>query len=371
MSDVVVDLPDLRRAAPGVEVIDALDLAVNGVVAVGGKVGISAPAEEEQGARRDQRADDGEVPQVRVVEVDTVALSGGDPVSGLGGECVGRQARNRHRHPLVHGGGEPGGGSAARYPGHPDPPRVDLRARLQIIDRPHGVPHLDARRSVAERQPVPDVQVVDAVMDPRDLAELERIEDQADVAVGGEPGRAVLIVRLRSQGVGGVAADIEDRRERPGAARREIQVRRDVETGQALEDQLLDPVVGTGQRSGDLRLQRRPLRERVEPEHVQQLAAECGTLPLPLLQRADVAQAAFRERGRGALQVLDDHFLPSHRAVLSVRGDRAKGGHSECNSNEGSSHGAPRNRRRSRRSPSYCRGSRGGACRRFGRMPLS
>src|SRR5438874_1214564 len=64
-----------------------------------------------------------------------------------------------------------------------DPLRVDVGPRHQVVDAADAVPALDASRRVAERLPPPALAVVGAVVDAGDLAELECVDDQADVAV--------------------------------------------------------------------------------------------------------------------------------------------------------------------------------------------
>jgi hypothetical protein len=72
-----------------------------------------------------------------------------------------------------------------------------------------------------------------------DLAELQRIDDQADEAVAGEPGRVVLVVGLVAVADTplldlAVTAQVEDRRQSRtgGEPQRAVEIGGDVESGQ-------------------------------------------------------------------------------------------------------------------------------------------
>src|SRR5207245_808341 len=97
---------------------------------------------------------------------------------------------------VVGGRQPPAIGAAARTARDAEPLRIHLWPRFQVIERPHGVPALDARRGVAERMPPPPVPFlarVRAVVDALKLAVLQRVDDQADVTVLGQPGGMVLV----------------------------------------------------------------------------------------------------------------------------------------------------------------------------------
>src|SRR5262249_35094494 len=96
---------------------------------------------------------------------------------------------------------------------HRDALRVHLGPADQVVDAAHAVPALDPRRREAGHAPppaaldrglaldavraeVPGRRAVGAVVHAGDLAQLERVEDQADVAGGGEPHAVVLEGRL-------------------------------------------------------------------------------------------------------------------------------------------------------------------------------
>ena len=66
----------------------------------------------------------------------------------------------------------------------------------QVVERPDAVPGFDAGRRVAAVEPPPHAVAVRAVVDAFDLAELQRVDRQADVAVAGEPGAVMLVAGL-------------------------------------------------------------------------------------------------------------------------------------------------------------------------------
>src|SRR5207249_4644623 len=108
--------------------------------------------------------------------------------------------------------------AAAAAAGDADFRRIDFGAAAQIVDGANRIPRLDARRRIAARHPPPHLLAIQTVMNPLDFAELERVENDADVAVFGEPRavmliegfvavRNVVLLHLR------MAADIDDGRE--------------------------------------------------------------------------------------------------------------------------------------------------------------
>ena len=93
----------------------------------------------------------------------------------------------------IVGRGDPDGGRpAAGDAGHADALGIDVGPAHEIIDGPDAVPTLNAGGRVAAGLPPPTALAISAVMDSRDFAELQRVNDQADVAVGGEPHAMIL-----------------------------------------------------------------------------------------------------------------------------------------------------------------------------------
>src|SRR5262249_6853744 len=94
--------------------------------------------------------------------------------------------RNNALHAVVSRRHPPARRPASRSPRHPKPLPVNLLAGLEVVEGAHGVPALDAGRRVAERVPPPVIQLgarMRAVMDALQLAELQRVDDETDIAV--------------------------------------------------------------------------------------------------------------------------------------------------------------------------------------------
>src|SRR5204862_2736791 len=103
-----------------------------------------------------------------------------------------------------------------------------------------GVPHFDSRRRVSEREPIPHVKIVRAVMNAGDLAKLQRVQHQTGISVRSEPIGAVLIFELGAQRMRRMSAKIQDGRQRSGRAVWDIKISGDVEPRQALKNNLFD-----------------------------------------------------------------------------------------------------------------------------------
>src|SRR5205814_5796901 len=116
---------------------------------------------------------------------------------------------------VVQRGRPPGVRAAAGAAGHTDLGHVHFGPRLQVVEGADAVSRLDAGRRVPAADPPPPAEAVGAVVERLDLAELERVEDQAAVPFAGEPGRVVLIAGLGPVGDAveldrAVPADVED-----------------------------------------------------------------------------------------------------------------------------------------------------------------
>src|SRR5262249_42675737 len=142
-----------------------------------------------------------EVPAVGVDHVHAVAVAGDDAAGlvAVGNALddvrpqVGDAGDGDDALDAVVGGGEPPARRPAAGPaGDPEPVGVHLGPRLEVVERPHRVPALDAAGRVAQALPPPQAVLIGAVVDALDLAELQRIDDQRHVAVLGEPGRVDL-----------------------------------------------------------------------------------------------------------------------------------------------------------------------------------
>src|SRR5262249_7480129 len=74
-------------------------------------------------------------------------------------------------------------GATAADTRHGDLVGVDVRAADQVIDRSNAVPAFDSCRCISDRLPPPAIFPVSAMMNPCDFAELQSIDDEADIAV--------------------------------------------------------------------------------------------------------------------------------------------------------------------------------------------
>ena len=110
----------------------------------------------------------------------------------------------------------------------------------------------------------------------------------------GKPDAAVLIRHLGSQQMRRVPAEIKHRGlccdARSLGFFRQVKISGDIKAGQALEDELLDPLAGAIELPGDLNLQRRAMRQRLQAKHVAQLLAAQLLLLRPIGERTDVTE---------------------------------------------------------------------------------
>src|SRR6185295_17271662 len=165
---------------------------------------------------------------------------------------------------------------------------------------------------------MPHVQIVRAVMNAGEFAELMRVEHKAGVAMRSKPDSAILILKLRSKRMRRMSAKIKNRRRWFGGSFRNVKIAGDVEPRQTLKDKFLDAIGLEFESARNLGLERRPLRQRIQAKHVEQLAAQLWSLFFPIVQRADVVQAACRHLGREALQLIGRHFVALRGAVLRM-----------------------------------------------------
>ena len=168
---------------------------------------------------------------------------------------------------------------AAARAGDADARAIDLGPRQQVIERANAVPDLPPRQvgageigKVSEDRVLAANQVV-AASSARRIPELaafalpDRIPTDHDVAAQRKPLTQCMVVRLA---VRGVAAGDEHCRTGPLAAVGHVDERRDVDTGNALENQLLDAKPGHLHSAGHLRVEWRARRWQTT-DHPQQL----------------------------------------------------------------------------------------------------
>src|SRR5213075_1552935 len=106
--------------------------------------------------------------------------------------------RRGHFDAVVESGRSPAIRAAAGPARDAETVGVHFRPRAKIVERPDAVPSLDARGCVPARVPPPQAFLVSAMVDALDFAELQRIDDQADVSVLREPGAVMLVRNLVS-----------------------------------------------------------------------------------------------------------------------------------------------------------------------------
>ena len=195
---------------------------------------------------------------------------------------------------------------------------VHVVAGEQVVDGSHPVPHHVAheagagdRREVAEDGVLAADEVVAAAPSRRvpELAALalaDGVPAKDDVATAHESCRDLLIAGVRLADRRVTAGD-EDRRLLPDGSLRHVDEGGHVEAGQALEDELVDPVAVHRDRAGDARVERR-LRVRQPADDVE------GLPPQLRLQGDEVglgshtreALLARHVEGPGALELVDE-----------------------------------------------------------------
>ena len=103
------------------------------------------------------------------------------------------------------------------------------------------------------------------MVDAWDLPELQRVDDQADIAVGREPHAMILkrgLVAVTASS--GMAADVQDRRGRELGVLGQVEVAGDVQAGAGLEVEVLDGEGVGVDLAGDRGLEVGPRRQRVQ-----------------------------------------------------------------------------------------------------------
>ncbi len=281
-----------------VEFVDATDLRVNADDSIERKDTVLVGIGDQQRSRCEQRGDLGIVPTVGVDLEHAVAVSFDAAVDDMIGQVGDPGDRDGDLDPIVEGADPPAVGSATGSSGHTNPATVDFGSRLQVVQSPDAVPRLDSSRRIASSIPPPLAIAVGAVVDAFDLAQLQRVDRQAGVAIASEPGTVVLVVHLVAEADpilldATVAADVENRRQGAGVLFGQVEIPGDVETGAGLELEVFDDEVGVVDSAGDDRFEWCLFRSRREPEHFEQLFSIFATSCLPVVERLDICQAAI------------------------------------------------------------------------------
>src|SRR5205823_5198123 len=276
-------------------------------VGVHWKDGVVVGIAEEHRPRGDQGGDGGPFPAVGVDHQHAIAVMVDDLVLDVAFK-IAHAADGDGAADAVIGSGDPDGGRpAAGDAGDADALGIDIGPTGEIVDGPDAVPAFDAGRRVAAGLPPPTAFAVGAVMDAGNFTQLQRVDDQADVAVGGEPHAVILeggFVAVAS--AAGVAAEVENGGEfgppsltlraliglraliRFGA----VEVAGDVEARAALEVQLVDDDVVSLQRAGDGGVQGSLFGQRRETEHVEIFLAKTWQFCLPFFEGLGAVEEA-------------------------------------------------------------------------------
>ena len=154
------------------------------------------------------------------------------------------------------------------------------------------------------------------MVDALDLAELQGVDDEADVAILSEP-RAVMLIRNFVPVTHAVldhwpvTANVEDCRGGFGQVFRQIKIRGDIKSGQRLEVKFLDLERVGFNLTGDNRLQICLLRKGPKAEHFKQLMSILLAVCSPVTERLDVGEAPFVQLHCSRAEVVSEHLVAS------------------------------------------------------------
>ncbi len=205
-------------------------------------------------------------------------------------------------------------GAATGAAGDADAVCIDFGPRDKVVDRADGVPRLNAGGRVAAGVPPPHVFAVRTVVDAFDLAELQRIDHEAHVAVTGEPCAVVLKLRFVAEADavflrGAMTADIEDRGQAPRLFFWEVKIARYIHVRSRLEIELFDFEVVALQCSCYDRLQRCSFRQRVEAQHFAKLPAVLVAMSGPIVPVLKFGGGGVGQFLRFAVEIGGEHLV--------------------------------------------------------------
>ena len=168
-------------------------------------------------------------------------------------------------------------------------------------------------------------------MDALQFAELDRVDRETDVTVAGKPCAVMLVMSLvavidTADLHPAVAADVKDRRGGSGEFLRDIKIAGDVQTGAGLVVELAHLEFVVLHHAGDLHLQRRAFRERIEPEHLAELAAVLRLARVPVIERLDRGKVVSGQALGFVFEIFGKHPVARcfHLSRLVGKGQRAK-----------------------------------------------
>src|SRR5207244_6973980 len=164
---------------------------------------------KEHRPRGDQSGDGGPLPTISVDHQHAIAVMVDDLVLDVAFQVAHAADGDGAADALVGRGDPDGGRPAAGDAGDADALGIDVGATDEIIDGADAVPALDAGRRIAAGLRPPSAFAIGAVVDAGDFTQLQRVDDEADVAVRGEPHAVVLeggFVAIAA--AAGMAADV-------------------------------------------------------------------------------------------------------------------------------------------------------------------
>ena len=248
----------------GVESIKPFEPGANPVISVHRKNRVVPRILEQQRARRDEGSDMTPWPLESIDQKHAVTVAIHDFLAHILFQVTHPTDGHCDFHSLIRRRDPERRRATARNAGHREPVRIDLRPALQIIERANAVPALDARGRKSARLPPPPIVTVSPMVNACDFAELQRVNDQANVSVRGKPHPVMLESRLVAVApFARMATDIEHRRQFCARLRIlwQIKISGNVKSWAALKMQFLDAkAFFTLQNSRDLRIERRPFR---------------------------------------------------------------------------------------------------------------
>ncbi len=317
-----------------VQFVNARDLGVQSGDAVDRENAVAVGVQNEQRPWRDECGDLRKVPAVGVNLEHAIAMPLDNAIDHMVLQVGDAGDRRGGLDTLVECGDPPTVRAAAAAAGDTDAVFVDKVQRLEEVDRADAVPCLDTGGGVAARIPPPHAMPVGAVVDALKFAKLDRVDREANVAVAGEPRAVMLVVSLVAviDAVDlhpAVAADVEDRRGGGGEFLRHVKIAGDVQAGAGLVVELAHLEFVVLHRAGDLDLQRRTLRQRVEPEHLAELAAVFVFLFVPVAERPDLGEVGLGQALGFVFEIPGKHPV-SRRFHLSRLAKREQGGQRHC-----------------------------------------
>ena len=295
-----------------VQLVDATDFCEEPVDAVEREDTVVVGVEDEQRARRDERCDLGKIPPVSVHVIHAVAMPLDDSVDNVVLQVGNSGDRRGDLDALVERSDPPTVRAAAAAAGNAEAVFVHDVKRRKVVECADAVPRLHTRRRVATGVPPPHAVAIGAVVDAFEFAELDRVNDEADIAVPGEPGAVMLVVcfvaiidavNLHAT----VPANVEDRRRGGGEILGYVQVAGDVQAGAGLKVKVAHLELVVLHRACDGGLQRRAFRQRIEPEHFVKLLAIEIFFGVPIVECLDFGEAAVGQSLGFDFEILGKH----------------------------------------------------------------